>query len=338
MDFIYDDGTMENGWASSPGTNGWFGNAFPVMGMAGTIQSISSNWWTAPCGPQNMTIDIFDGNRNLVATTQTFVIPDGGWVTVPVNNVPFSGPFYAMAHFIPASICNYWLGDDENGPDASQDLAWFTDGTTWQKVSSFPNGNPGVFLMRVTANITDGGKMADLLPGAQRKSIETSDSMVIAGYNVYRKPPSDDSSFIKVNTNPVTVTEYTDVLPSNNYFHDYYYFVTCIYNMASTNNFLCESMGSDTVFESLVINIGENSNISRLNVFPVPASTLVRIQSDKIITGFEMDDHLGATIVSEGNLHKNEYSIPVSRLSPGLYFLKVMTGQDIIIRKILVVH
>jgi len=244
-----------------------------------------------------------------------------------------------MVHWTPTTNCSYYLGYDENGPYTSQDLAWYYDGTTWQKVSSLPSGNPGVFLLRTTAMVTDGKKLTELFPADFRQNMpDVIDSMVVTGYNIYRKPPFDDSSFRKINTIPVPGTQYTDVPPPNYYFDGYYYYVTCIYNHASTNDFLCESPGSDTIYEVLVVNVGEKKVKAKLKVFPVPASNIINIQSDKIITGIEIDDHLGSIRLTEGNLRENEYSIPVDKFSPGLYFLKVMTGEGIITRKILVLH
>ncbi len=338
MNFIYDDGTMENGWVISQGNNGWFGNEFPVPGMSGTLESVSTLWWANTCLPSAMTIDFFDANHTLVATSDTFYTA-GTWVTVQLNHFPFNGIFYAMVHWTPTTNCSYYLGYDENGPYTSQDLAWYYDGTTWQKVSSLPSGNPGVFLLRTTAMVTDGKKLTELFPADFRQNMpDVIDSMVVTGYNIYRKPPFDDSSFRKINTIPVPGTQYTDVPPPNYYFDGYYYYVTCIYNHASTNDFLCESPGSDTIYEVLVVNVGEKKVKAKLKVFPVPASNIINIQSDKIITGIEIDDHLGSIRLTEGNLREKEYSFPVERLSPGLYFLKVMTGEGIITRKILVLH
>jgi hypothetical protein len=338
MDLIYDDGTMENGWMMSPGTGGWLGNEFPVSTMAGTIESISTLWWANTCLPPHMTIDLFDENHNYLATTDTFYCLST-WTTVPVNHVPFNDTFYAMVHWTPTTSCSYYLGMDENGPFASQDLAWYTDGTVWQKVSTWPGASPSVFMMRATVLVTDGMKETEQYPSNRHPDMpEVSDSMIIAGYNVYRKPPFNDSSFTKINSYPVTAAQYMDVPPPNYYFDGYYYYVTCIYNLASTNNFLCESPGSDTIFEYLVVNIGEKNEKPLLKVFPVPANTSVNLVSDKIITYAGIIDHLGITRMEVRNLKQKDCSLMVDGLPPGMYVLKVLTEKDIITRKILILH
>ena len=338
IDLIYDDGTAENGWMITPGYTGWLGNEFPVPGMSGTLQSFTSFWWLTACAPAAMTFDIFDADRNYVATTDTFWVGYSDWVTVPVNNVPFNGTFYVMAHWIPTSNCHFYLGDDENGPYASQDLAWYSDGTIWQKVSTWPSVSPSVFILRATAFVNDYMKTTELLPAIRIPDLqEMNDSMVLEGYNIYRKSTNNGSSFTRINANPVTVTQFYDTTVDADT-TGYYYYVTSVYNLASTNNFLCESAGTDTVFASWYVGMGEKKNSARLKVFPVPAKTVINIQSDKIITGIEIDDHLGCIRMAEGNLRENEYSIPVDKFSPGLYFLKVMTGEGIITRKILVLH
>jgi hypothetical protein len=243
-----------------------------------------------------------------------------------------------MAHWTPAPGFCYYLGIDENDPAATLNLAWYSDGVTWQKVSSIPLGSPGVFVLRVTAMINDGMDLINLDPAPGHPDTpEVSDSMVIAGYNVYRKAPVNDSSFIRINADPVIDSQYIDNQFYGTY-AGYYYYVTCLYNLASTNNFLCESRGTDTLFVSLIVGVGENKERTSLKVFPVPANSIINIKSDKIITGVEIDDHLGTIKMVEGNLRNHEYSIPVERLYPGLYFLKVMTGQDVITRKILVMR
>ena len=338
MDLIYDDGAAENAWMISPGYSGWLGNEFPVPGMSGTLESITTWWWLAPCGIAAMTIDIFDANRNYVATTDTFLIFSNPWVTVPVNNVPFNGTFYAMVHWTPTSNCPYALGDDENGPYFSQDLAWLYDGTTWQKVSTLPSGTPSVFILRATAFVNDYMKTTELLPAIMISDLqEMNDSMVLEGYNIYRKSTNNGSSFTRINANLLTVTQYYDTTVNADT-TGYYYYVTSVYNLVSTNNFLCESAGTDTVFASWYVGMGEKKNNARLKVFPVPASNIINLQSDKLITGVEIDDHLGCIRLAEGNLRENEYSFAIDKLSPGLYFLKVMTGEGIITRKILVLH
>jgi hypothetical protein len=339
---IYDDGTMENGWSLQLGDSGWFGNEFPVPGMSGTIESVSTRWFSSLCSnEQAFTVDFFDENHLLMATSDTFYLNysnDDTWVTVPVNDVPFDGTFFAMLHWTPLTGCQHWLMDDLNGPYSAQDLAWFYDDTTWQKVSTLPVGDPGVFLIRVTAFINDEKKMTELTPGVIHEySPSINDSMVMEGYNIYRKYPSNDSSFIRINSAPIPVTEYVDADVSHSS-SGYYYYVTTLYDLASTNSFLCESASTDTVFASLTVGIGEKKEQTKLKVFPVPASTTINIQSDKTITGIGLEDHLGHSMMTLSNTTQKELILNVDGIKPGLYFLKVMTEEGVMIRKIMILH
>lgn len=338
IDLIYDDGTAENGWMITPGYTGWLGNEFPVPGMSGTLQSFTSWWWLTACAPATMTFDIFDADRNYVATTDTFWVGWTQWVTVPVNNVPFNGAFYVMAHWIPTSNCHFYLGDDENGPYASQDLGWLFDGTTWQKVSTLPDGNPCVFMLRATAFVNDYMKSAEISPAIRITDLQqTNDSMILEGYNIYRKPANYDSSFTRINPTPVVATQYSDNI-DNGDSAGYFYYVTSVYNLASTNDFLCESSGSDTVLASLYTDIGNKKISALLKVFPVPANDFIRLQSRIMITGIEISDQLGHVWIEQDDVVQKECSISLDNIPAGMYVLKVMTREGIICRKVQVIR
>jgi hypothetical protein len=156
-EYIFDDSTAENGWSINPGYIAWVGNEFPIPPTAsGVLQSFKLYFLTNEShGNAQVSIDIFDSIRNLIGSSALFTPPNADWIVVNVNNIPFTGRFYAMVKWNNTLNSTNWVGYDENGPYAGQDLAWYLEGTSWQKLSLI-GANPGVFLLRATATINSG--------------------------------------------------------------------------------------------------------------------------------------------------------------------------------------
>ena len=100
-----------------------------------------------------LTVDFFDGTALTVnGSSAPFTAGSDDWVTVAVPDVPFTGAFRAMVKWDNLSSGTNYLGLDEDGPYAAQDLEWYYDGTTWDKIWIVGgSGGPGVFGLRVTA-------------------------------------------------------------------------------------------------------------------------------------------------------------------------------------------
>ena len=306
MQFIFDDGSAENGWAINPGYSQWIGNEFPIAATyQGVIQSFDVFFYYTPPGPDMMTIDIFDATQTVVGTSDPFAQPDNTWATVLVNDVPFAGMFYGMVHWNMVGSPTNYLGIDEDGPYSSQDLEWYFDGTTWDKFSNM-GYNAGVMLVRATALVGGDLKKVTIVPGqkptghitntaALRKSdakfdtknytqmgpVLDNDSSQIIGYNVYRTDLGAQPPYNKLNSAPVTATTYLDVLPNNSSsdYGQYKYYVTAVFNDSQTNAFLCESPGLDTImiqFPAVGIDpIGKES----VQIYPNPATQFVNVKS-----------------------------------------------------------
>ena len=330
MDMVYDDGNPESYWGINPSTIGWLGNEFPVSPMTGVIKSFTLYFFSNTC-PQSLTIDIFDANKNFVASTIPFIPQNSYWTTVPANNIPFNGKFYAMVHY--DHQCTEWLGDDENGPYALEDLAWYYNDTTWQKLSEVTGTASKTFLLRANAYIDDSKMMKTIVPGKENSNIITAnDSMVIAGYNIFRRHVTDQ--YFKVNTSPVQSLQFKDVVYSS--FYPYSYYVTADYLLASTNNFLCESAGTDTITLEIVTDSRVKEESLWLKVFPVPAFKSLNISSQYLIDQYQISDLLGRIIKSEVNLMKNQVEIDITPLPAGIYILKAFTERGVFTRKLTV--
>ena len=153
VDYIFDDGTYENGWCINPGYSSWLGNKFPVTDGGELISFQIYGYENTIAGAEQVTLDIFDSDQNYVGSSDPFTIPVEDWVTVPVPNIPFSGEFYAMIHWDNLVGQTNWVGFDENGPYANSDLDYYYDGTSFQLLHVVAVSTPGVFLQRATAMV-----------------------------------------------------------------------------------------------------------------------------------------------------------------------------------------
>ena len=90
MQFIFDDGSAENGWAINPGYTSWIGNEFPIASTyEGVLQSFDVWFGFGSGSSEQLTIDVFDGTQTVVGTSDAFITPSEDWLTVHCNDIPF---------------------------------------------------------------------------------------------------------------------------------------------------------------------------------------------------------------------------------------------------------
>lgn len=364
MEFIFDDGSAENGWRINAGYLAWLGNEFPIdPSFQGVIQQVDMWWGFLAGGAPSLVVDFFNGSQVLVGTSDSFDTPSDDWVSVAVPDVPFSGPFYAMVKWDMTGSANY-MGFDEDGPYASQDLEWYYDGSAWDKLTALAGSAPGVFLMRITALVGGDKQEVILVPGAKPiashtipagvlsqsgMSAETgnhrtmgvvsdgTDNADLVGYNVYRAMESDPYELLTAT--PVADTTYHDVLPGGEpYGIMYHYYVTTVYNDEVTGEFLCESPESNIVDASWPpVGINDLGNGS-IHVFPNPATDIVNVKSDYTISNIEVMNFIGQTVYTQSGVDSKTTKINVSSLQQGVYFVKVTTKEGVLTVKITVTH
>jgi hypothetical protein len=378
MCFIYDDGSEENGWAINPGYNDWLGNLYPIgAAVAGNLQSFDILWYNNGSGTQQpWSIDVFSQAGILLGTSQTFAVPVPAPATFMnialTNEIPFAGPFYGMVHWNNFTGATHWLGFDENGPFASQNLGYYYDGTAFQPIQVVGGGNMGVFTERACAFVYGEDKIVTLGPtptpgayvpvahGILSKTpagspvidshdspvmeIRTSgaDSSQLMGYNVYRY---DDNAggivdWHKLNqAGLVSTTAYMDVIGLDTMqYGTYQYTVTSVFNNSVNAAFLCESPKSDTVtiqFPAVGI---PDVNGGTVMIYPNPANDYVNVKSDYNISRLEVMNFIGQMVISENTTMTKQVKINTSSLQAGVYFVKVTTSGGIRTVKITVVR
>ena len=369
MDFIFDDGTGENGWAINPGYVAWLGNEFPIAAtMSGVIQQFSVYFQAnGSAGSDQLTIEVFDGSQASVGMTDPFTVPTDAWLDIPVNDIPFSGMFYAMVKWNNNAGQTNYLALDEDGPYAAQDLEWYYDGSVWDKIwIAAGQGNPGVYLLRAKALVSGDLKSvvldpakhfvpAQTTPTPERftqsgRSVDThnygvmdatnaADSSALVGYNVYRTDETGTGPFTIINTAPVPTTQYADTYPSTLETGTFHYFVTALFQNSQKPELgtICEPH-SDTIevlFPAVGINDLTNSAIS---IYPNPANDIVNVTATANIQNIEVLNYIGQIVYTNKGVNAKQVQLNVSSYKAGVYFVKIATASGTRTTKITVTH
>jgi hypothetical protein len=86
---------------------------------------------------------------------------------------------------------------------------------------------------------------------------------------------------------------------------------------------------------SKIISINMKGDQAKVDIFPNPASSqqTVSIQSDRKLVSIELIDVNGRSIGFHENIPQGEFNLPFLNIPPGLYFVKIKTENEILIRK-----
>ncbi len=321
---IYDDGSAENGWAINPGYTGWLGNEFPLPTIfAGTIQSLDVWFGNALPGSEHLTIDIFDNSKNYVGSSDPFIPPADGWLTVPCNGIPFSGKFYAMVKWENVATGTNFFGYDENGPYSADDLEWYYDGITWDKMTNAAGAAPGVFMIRATVLMSWGNGV--LSPG--KPFVPVVDSSSILGYNVYRDlvwSGGVESGYTLIGFVPAPDTIFHDTISCLAY-----YFVTAVY----ANN--CESgQFEGPTYTGCFIGIPEPDSKDLVQLTPNPANASINIRSDSPVRRIGIIGMTGKVMLAQKYTGEDDVHVDISGLPCGIYIIRIETLTGISNRKL----
>jgi len=292
-----------------------------------------------------MTIDIFDANQLLVGSSDVFIPQPDAWITVPINDVPFDGTFYAMVHWNMLAGNTHWFGVDENGPYAYLDLEWYYDGSAWDKLTNIAGATPCVFAMRATALVGDDKKVVTY--GTPREfnpqPVESSPALISAnissaidagrhfssraipmqpgkgviGYNVYRNGEL-------ITPTPITDTTLVDVVDTN---ATYCYVVKAVHE--GYNSTTIESAASNEACPILTVGIVDNQ-LASLKVYPNPAKDVVNVETTKDIRTIEMINYLGQSVYKQAVDGKGVYKINTRQLESGVYFIRFIDAKGIV--------
>jgi len=151
--YSLDDGWHEVGWRFNGGYDGSFGNIYDI-GQSGSIigfQVWATQWGGSGYEPNFVNVDIYNADRELIGSSQSFTLISNGWVTIELDEyIDYSNTFYAMVRWTAeTSGDTHYLGYDTNGPNSQMNLSFMIENGIWS--SAPPEGESGVFMIRVNA-------------------------------------------------------------------------------------------------------------------------------------------------------------------------------------------
>lgn len=83
--------------------------------------------------------------------------------------------------------------------------------------------------------------------------------------------------------------------------------------------------------------INENIDATDVYVYPIPATQSVHIKSESAITACELVT-LDGSIVKRTVVNSSDYTMDISALADGVYFMSIITDSETLVRKIIVQH
>jgi hypothetical protein len=296
-----------------------------------------------------VTLDIYDASQTVVGSTAPFAPVSDAWQTVALDDVPFSGTFYAMVHWNNLAGNTNYLGSDENGPNAAANYGWYYDGAAWAHLSDFGYA-PNVFTIRAKALVggdksvvsfgpsssSNGSAGSTLLAVKANKSANTGDHSVssavkesdnseaLTGYQVERRayavfPAGQNTAAAGTWTTIATVvpTEYLDMNLSNLVTNCYEYRVKAVYD---------EGMSEPTNIDWECIFVGVNpTETNQVSVYPNPATTYVRIDLTKAVTEISVYNSLGTVVAQKTVKGETSITLNTSNYAAGAYSVKFTT-------------
>ena len=96
-----------------------------------------------------------------------------------------------------------------------------------------------------------------------------------------------------------------------------------------------ESVPSDTI-SAILVDQAENSNNALIHIAPNPAGEFVLIQSPELISSVDLVTLSGRTLLSIFPDRQLGVRILLEGIHSGIYLIKIKTGENFIVRKLVV--
>jgi hypothetical protein len=337
--YVFDDGSFEDLWSINSYFVASLGNKF-VVGEAGILTSIDLYGRHNPNveamgSTRTVTIDIYDENRNFVGRSDTFRIPKDAWLNIALNDIPYSGTFYAMVHWNFQYGSTNFLGFDTDGPNAKKQLDWLLHNGSWEVLhEAYPTRPAGVFGIRANAQ-TKGAIPTPVTYNATSKSETINPPTSLEGYLIYRfTEGSDESEWDEIAT--VTNLQYTDTDWPTLSEGTYQWAVVAKY----ANDNLSFAMLTNTLTKTAT-SIVEMQGDESIRVFPNP------VQTEFVVMGYEVrgteNPRLEIFDMNGKRVHVKHleprtsnlepFTINISHLPNGIYILKIGTNAVRIVKQ-----
>lgn len=307
-----DDGIAEDGYAAEPSEEVSLGNKFNFTEPT-TLSSISLYFKPYTGTPKTLTVDIYDEDMKLIATSEEFNSTEEAWVTVDVPNRTLSGVHYIMVHWPGYSTQSTFLGYDKSLNTANNAYYYYPNGTI--SLLSDLSNIEGSFLMHL--NILKDGKNSN-----------TAKSLL--GYSITKGRVEDlanVASWPILNTAILTSTSFTDSDWSNSHTADWIYGVKSHFTTGES-----EWVFSNTLL-FLAVGIEDKPNTS-ISIHPNPTSDYIVIEGAQG-KNYSLTTSDGKILLSS-IVSSNKQTIGLSGVAPGSYLIVLTDGNTVTTHKVIV--
>ena len=343
--YIIDDGTAESGFALNAYWDMGLGNKFEV-GETGLITGAGVYGMDDPLtivyGTKPVTLDIYNEKYQLVGKSEFFYLPKNDWIQVPLNNIPYSGIFYAMVHWYPEGTeRTNFLGVDYDGPNVYKDFDMLLDGDDWHIAHVALEKNPLVFVIRVNAESTGSCKSVLYDQTTTKISGVVNRTLANALYTVENPVTIDTETQYELQNLSKSKVGYNVYLnneekatniPENEFLFTglkkgvYTAGVRSVYTSGLSEMATVE-------FEVKEEGIEDLNNMNKIVLYPNPFTNEIHINHPELVKTIRITDVLGSTI---NHIRTNPTTIWTEALTNGVYFVEIelFSGEKVIYKMV----
>jgi len=265
-----------------------------------------------PSGNEKLIIEA--GSDSVWDILQTFTnVMDTSWIHYQYDCKKYIGDFI-MFRFKAIGVNSTDIG------------GWYLDNVKLDPVCLPPAGGKAVRQKNYINRIS-------WVPPCTNSPKKSYPDSIVAGFNIYRSDSTGNPPFARLNYLPVKDTVYYDTLTTGLHSNYFSYYLQTLFNAPGTNYYACESPPGDTL-KVTSLYVGETEETEVL-VYPNPSSADIIITGTLAISGCEIWNTSGTMVDLIRSNNTKELKLNVSKLAPGLYFLRIQTEKGIINRKLI---
>ncbi len=305
------DGLFEQAFASTDGGSGTaqlfdMENDFPNLNYPFTICRLGYwNSWTGCTNQEELYLMNGDGSEVLTGPYYISNTEPGDYVYQTIDPIVIEDGNFMIAT----------INTSPGGPYIGVDDSYYSESLFYGSVGDWTE------LSELGEFYYVGSHMAQVYPGTYMSPVK---------YNVYRKFHGQE--FVKINDSLLSKTEYTDTIPDDAVCT---YYVTGVYEG-------CESDSS----ENIIINpyVGQDEIVTKKSksfLFPNPANEFIEVFIPErpgckySVAIYDISGRL--VLTKKGMLNQNSSAeIDVSKTQTGIYFVKMNSGNESFVMKIIV--
>jgi hypothetical protein len=290
-------------------------------------------------------MDIYDEQQQLVGKSDPFYLPSDSWGNVSLNNIPYSGTFYAMIHWYPEGTePTHFLGADYDGPNADNNYDMLFYGGAWEVAHIGFQEAPFVFMIRANAEVTGHGKSVTYDNKLIQMSGIVSKNFANAA-NRMEKPVTVDlrtkhevpKSTITGSKTKLGYTVYLNgVEKATNISGTEFLFTGLVKGNYSAGVQSLYTSGSSEIV-TINFEVDENSitpnTLENIVLFPNPFTNEINISHPELVKNVQITDIIGKQV---NNATFNGNIISCSALSSGIYFVELesFSGEKIVYKMV----